>query len=155
MNLNKIAYKQAMEKAAALCSRKECCKSDVKTSLARWGANPDDMEKIIEELGKGKYIDEARYAGAFVNDKFKFNQWGKEKIKFQLRGKNIPEKLIQEQLYQIDQEKYESVLRNLLIKKQKKTFFSNGYEKIGKLIQFAQSRGFEYELAKRIVEEMD
>lgn len=138
-------YTQALSKAMDLCSKAEKCVSDIQAKLNEWGVEHSDSRKIIATLIVEKFIDEERYARYFVRDKFRFNQWGRIKIVFMLKSKNIPSPLIDEALFEIDDEAYHELLQKLLKEKSKKTKFINEYDKKGKLIRFAQSRGFEYE----------
>ena len=54
----------------------------------------DAIDKIIDRLKAEKYIDEARYCRSFINDKLRFNKWGRKKIEFALKQKQIPLELI-------------------------------------------------------------
>ena len=128
-----------------LCSKAEKCVSDIQQKLDNWGVEPADAQKIIETLIAERFIDEERYARYFVRDKFRFNQWGRVKIAFMLRSKKIPAILIEEALLEIEDEAYFELLSKLLNDKARKTKFINEYDKKGKLIRFAQSKGFEME----------
>ena len=66
---------EALHKAAALCSAKECCIYDIREKLARWNISDKDKNSIINRLISEKFIDEARYCTAFVKDKFRFSGW--------------------------------------------------------------------------------
>jgi regulatory protein len=140
-----IKYEIALSNAMALCSKAEKCISDIKSKLNEWGVPSDDAQKIIKALIAEKFIDEERYACFFVRDKFRFNQWGRVKIVFMLKSKKIPSAIIDEALQEIDDEAYLDLLIKLFQEKSKKTRFINEYDKKGKLMRFAQSRGFEFE----------
>jgi regulatory protein len=143
--MNTTSYTQALSKAMAICSKAEKCVSDIQTKLDEWGVEKADTQKIIKTLITEKFIDEERYARYFVRDKFRFNQWGKVKIVFILKSKKIPATLIEEALQEINDEAYLELLIKLLKDKAKKTKFVNEYDKKGKLVRFAQSKGFEFE----------
>ena len=64
----------------ALCAGREMCLSDIRRKLILWGVKSDDTDNILNLLIQGKFIDEKRYAAAFVKDKFRYNKWGKIKI---------------------------------------------------------------------------
>jgi regulatory protein len=140
-----LRYELALSKAMDLCSKAEKCVSDIQTKLNEWGVVHTDSQKIIATLIAEKFIDQERYARYFVRDKFRFNQWGRVKIVFMLKSKKIPSALIEDALQEIDDEAYNELLIKLLKEKSKKTKFINEYDKKGKLIRFAQSRGFEFE----------
>lgn len=141
-----LSYNQALSKAMAICSKAEKCVSDIQQKLNDWGIEQADAQKIIKTLIAEKFIDEERYTRYFVRDKFRFNHWGKVKIVFMLKSKKIPATLIDEALQEIDNEVYIELLVKLLKEKATKTKFVNEYDKKGKLVRFAQSRGFEFEV---------
>ncbi len=138
-------YEQALSKAMALCSKSEKCISEIKQKLYDWGVEPDDKQKIIDYLVSERFIDESRFVNYYVRDKFKFNQWGKVKIGFMLKAKQLPPDLIAEALNNIDEETYIEQLERMLTEKARKTKLTDAYDRKAKLIRFAQSRGFEYE----------
>ncbi len=147
-------YGQALSKAMALCSKSEKCVSDIQQKLNDWGVEPADAQKIIKTLIAEKFIDEERYVRFFVRDKFVFNQWGKVKIAFMLKSKKVPAALVGEALRGIDDEAYLDLLVKLLEDKSKKTKFVNEYDRKGKLVRFAQSRGFEFDTIEKALAEL-
>lgn len=138
-------YEHALSKAMALCSKSEKCISEIKQKLYDWNVEPSDKQKIIDHLVSERFIDESRFVNYYVRDKFKFNQWGKVKIGFMLKGKQLPPDLIAEALNNIDEEAYIEQLERMLAEKARKTKFTDAYDRKAKLTRFAQSRGFEYE----------
>lgn len=137
---------KALSKCMAMCSKAEKCTFDIQKKLNEWEISESDSQRIISQLKQERFIDEERYAGFFVRDKFRFNQWGKIKIAFYLRNKNICESTIKQALGQIDDKEYLQVLKTLLRQKSKSVKAGSDYEKNAKLIRFAQGRGFEYEM---------
>ena len=85
----------AYDKAAVLCSRSEYCTYEIGEKLKLWGLSPEEAVLVIENLIAEKYIDDERFARAYAKDKFKFNRWGKQKIAYMLRSKNIPAEIIE------------------------------------------------------------
>lgn len=130
-------------KAEAYCSVAERCTDDVLRKLEQWGVPEGVHAPILASLVKERYIDEHRYAVAFVRDKYRFNQWGRIKISQALRMKHVSAGNISEALDEIDEEEYEAVLTTLLQKKSRSVKASNEYERNGKLIRFAASHGYE------------
>ena len=144
----------AYDKAAFLCSRSENCTYAVLEKLKLWGLSTEDSEPIIEKLKAEKYLDDVRFACAYVKDKFRFNHWGKQKIAHQLRSKNISPEILELAFEEIDEEKYSDVLQKLLTDKVRSTKGKDQYDKRNKLIRFALGRGFEsgkiYEILKEL-----
>ena len=134
---------EARLKAEAYCSLTERCTDDVLRKLEQWGAPSDAFDAIIESLKKERYIDEQRYANAFVRDKYRFNQWGRIKIAQALRMKHVASDCICSAIDEIDEEEYTSVLTSLLEKKHKSVKASTEYERNGKVIRFALGHGYD------------
>jgi len=146
-----ITYQKALNKAMYLCSKTEKCKSDIRKKLYDWKANPDEHDKIIQQLEDQKFIDEERFVKYYVRDKFKFNKWGKIKIRTMLFKKQIPESLIINELKQISEEKYKETLEYLIKQKQKSIKDTEPYKIKTKLLRFAVSKGFEPDLILSIL----
>ena len=152
---DKINYRQALTKIMAICSQSERCRFDIVTKLRQWGLTEEEISEALEYLTKEHFLDEERFVHCYVNDKLRFNQWGKVKLSFMLRQKQIPEDIIRAELRIIDDDLYEGTLRNLLKTKIKTVKGASDFERKGKLSVFAQSHGFEAELAFRIAGELD
>ena len=105
---------KALSRAAALCSRSEQCESDIRTRLARWEVDVAAADGIIAQLRQGGFIDEARYARAFVHDKFLYNHWGPVKLAAMLRQKGIADEAAAEALEQFAPQDYRDTLMRLL-----------------------------------------
>lgn len=147
-----ISEEKALKKAELICSKQEKCKYDIRKKLVDWEIKPDSINRIINNLEKNKFIDEKRYSSFFVRDKFRFNKWGKIKILFTLRQKDIPDKYIYTALNKIDDKEYFNTLENEILKKQKLIKYKNNYELKSKLLRFAESRGFEKNLIFKIID---
>lgn len=146
-------YRIALNKAMAMCSKKECCRHDIFEKTTSWGIGRADSEKIINSLTKEKFIDEHRYASAYVRDKFNYNRWGKVKIAAGLRMKGITADIVRESLELIDDDEYRQTLEKLISIQRKKVKARNQYDLKGKLMRFALSRGFENWLIYEILGE--
>jgi len=140
-------------KATNYCSRRELCKQDMRKKLFKWKTPEFMQEEIIDFLVDEKYIDERRFCSAYVNDKYKFNHWGRTKIHFMLLQLNIDEKYIYEAIRsRIDENEYELICRNEI--KKKLLALKNEQDKTKKRIKVFQnllSKGFESELIQQIL----
>lgn len=145
-------YAKAIQWARHYCSRAERCSDEVLNKLGKYELDDVATKRLIEELREGDFLNEARYAGAYVADQFRFNRWGRIKIRYMLRGKNIPEALIQEALDQLSPTEYMEVLKTLIQKKQAQFAGLPDKEKHAKLMRFAYSRGFEPNLINQCLE---
>lgn len=142
---------EALNKAAAYCTLCERCVSEVCAKLQAWGVMSSQQASIIERLKSEKFIDEARYCNAFVNDKLRFNHWGRIKISAALREKQLPKELIAEALENIDEEFYIEILTNTIATKQRELKGKDDYATKQKLMRHAASRGFEPSLIMRTI----
>jgi regulatory protein len=139
-------YKTALAKAMAICSRSEHCIDDIKTKLRSWNIEEHDSEKIIKILISENFINEERYASSFVRDKFRYNKWGRIKIKAALRMKKIPGDIITSSVNSIDPGLYKKALEDMLIVHRKSVRAKNQYDLKGKLLRYGLSKGFESDL---------
>jgi regulatory protein len=140
--------KQLLNNMMAYCSRAERCVMDVKEKMAKVGASDADIQLVLEQLQVLDFINEERYAVAFVNDKFRFNKWGRVKIEYALRMKKIPSDTIAKALDGVDEEVYLQTLKKLLLAKQK-TVKGTAAQQRAAVIRFGLSRGFEYACIER------
>ncbi|WP_167614182.1 regulatory protein RecX [Maribellus sediminis] len=141
--------KQAYSKMAQLCSRSEQCSADIRKKIMAYEIVDEIVDEIIDKLIDEKYIDDERYVRAYVKDKFKFNKWGKIKMRYYLKSKGLSDDVIERGMEVIDDDKYKDVLVKTMKEKAKTIKKKNKFEKMGQVIRFAQSRGFEPELIHR------
>ena len=150
---------EALNKAAAYCTLCERCISEVTAKLTAWGVPFAEQQKIISRLQEEKFIDEQRYCRAFVNDKLRFNRWGRKKILFALYEKKIPKEYVYEAVEEIDEEEYMNVLKEVIAIKSREFKGKDEYSTRQKLMRFAASRGFEADIIMRVIkcdgDEMD
>ncbi len=142
---------QAYAKMAQFCSRSEQCSADIRRKLITYNLVDETVEEIIEKLKEENFLNDERYVKAYVSDKFRFNKWGKLKMRHSLRMKGLPEKIIHDSLDEIDEEKYKAVLLKTMKDKAQTIKKKTKFEKMGQVIRFAQSRGFEPELIHRYI----
>lgn len=145
-----ISPEAAYNKAAALCSRCEYAAADIRTRLLKWGLEPQQAPAVLQRLTDEGFLNEQRFARAFVNDKFRFNGWGRVKIAYQLRAKGIGQDCIDEALAQIDEAQYEQALKQLLTTKARTLGGKEPQQAQAALLRFAASRGFEPALCYRM-----
>ncbi len=152
--MRELSFGDALNRAAAYCSGTERCRSEVVEKLRRWGVEEADIEKIVTRLTVERFLDERRYAEAYVRDKFRYNGWGRRKISLMLRAKEIDGEVAEEAMQAIGDEEYEEALARLLAAKAKGMKFRDSYDRNAKLMRFAAGRGFEssviYDVLKRI-----
>ena len=133
-----------------LCSKAEYCRADVyRKALKDLEGDAEAAAKVVEQLVADKYVDEARYASAFAREKATLQGWGAVKIRFQLRGKGIKDADIAAALAEVEPEKAEAKLQKLLEAKAR-TLKGDPQGRL-KLIKYALSRGYDYDVVEKMV----
>jgi regulatory protein len=141
-----LSTAEALAKAANLCAKGEHCAIDIREKLLLWGIEGQEAQDIIDHLSKQGFIDEQRYAKAYIYDKYRFAKWGRIKIEQGLRQKQIPTSVFRPLMNEvIDMEEYMQILHNLIQHKRKTLKEIDEYTLKGKLTRFALQRGFTYE----------
>ena len=143
-----------MNRAAALCARSEQAPADIREKLLKWGLNSGETSQVLARLIEQGYIDERRFTRAFVNDRFRFNGWGRVKIAHQLRLKGISSEVIDEAMTLIDEEQYRQRLLELLQVKWRSVSGRESRAAWAAMMRFATSRGFEAGLAGDCVKQV-
>lgn len=149
---------EAYLQLAAVCAQAEHCEQEMRDKMKRWGVDIEAQNRVIERLTNERYIDNERYARAFVKDKVRYNKWGRRKVQQALWMKRIDEDIQQRVLDEIDDEEYLKVLVPLLKQKRKSIKAANDYELNRKLVRFALGRGFDYGIIRQCLdvdEDMD
>lgn len=139
--------KKVLDRLEAQCSKREYCAEDV--CIKAFKALDGDMAgaaEIVDSLVRDKFVDDLRYAGAFAREKSSLTGWGPVKIRYALRAKKIAPETIDEALGEIDTEKASDKLVRL-IEAKRKSLEGDPQIKL-KLIKFALSRGYEYDVIK-------
>ena len=143
---------EAYLQLAALCAQAEHCQQEMRDKMRRWEMAPEAQERVIARLVKERYIDDERYARAFVKDKIRYNKWGRRKVQQGLWMKHIDDDIQQRVLDEVDDEEYLAVLKPLLAQKRKSTKAQNDYELNHKLVRFAFRRGFTYDIIRQCLD---
>lgn len=146
-----IDKKEAIKRLKKLCSKKEKCINDIKNKLIEWGFDNDDIEEIIELLTQENYINEERFANAYVHDKIKFEGWGKNKVFYELKRKGIDENVIEKAINNFDDNDYYEKLKNL-IEKKKKLLKEETFENRQKILRYLYSKGYDIEDIKKFID---
>ena len=144
-----LSREKALAKLAALCARAEYCTGDMEDKMRRWGLSGDDIKENISYLVANKYVDNARYCQAFVNDKIAYNHWGRRKIEQALWMKRVPESVSAPILDAVPEEDYINVLKPLIASKSATVKAESDYERQMKLVKFALGRGFSIDEIKQ------
>ena len=139
---------------AALCAQAEHCQWEMREKMRRWELSDEEQDRVLQRLVSERYVDDERYARAFVNDKVRYNKWGRRKIEQALWMKHVDETVARRILDEVPDEDYLSVLRPLLQQKRKTTKAAGDYEMNQKLMRFALGRGFTFDIIQRVMDDV-
>ena len=137
---------------AALCAQAEHCQYEMTEKMRRWELPEEAQARVMQRLVAERYVDDERFARAFVKDKVRYNKWGRRKVEQALWQKRIDDDIRQRVLDEVDDEEYLSVLRPLLKQKRRTTKAASDYELNRKLMRFALSRGFTFDIIRQCIE---
>lgn len=137
---------------AALCAQAEHCQYEMLEKMRRWELPDDAQARVMARLIKERYVDDERYAQAFVHDKIRYNKWGRRKVEQALWQKRIDEDIRKRVLDAVDDDEYLSILRPLLKQKRKTIKANSDYELNQKLMRFAVGRGFTFDIIRQCID---
>ncbi len=148
-------FENALSKAMKFCSTKEVCISEITQKLEKWNIDKKHHKKIISILIDEDYINEQRYAEAFTSDKFRFQDYGKIKIRYELRLKKIENEYINNALEIIDDESYFNKIEKLIASKLKTAKETDAYKLKAKIQRYLLSKGYEQEYFGKIINKIN
>ena len=137
---------------ATLCAQAEHCQWEMLEKMRRWEVPEEAQARVMQRLVKERYVDDERYAQAFVKDKIRYNKWGRRKVDQALWQKHIDEDIRKRVLDEVDDDEYLKVLRPLLKQKRKSTKANSDYELNQKLMRFALGRGFTFDIIRQCID---
>lgn len=150
---------EALSALMRLCARAEKSEADARRLMKGWGVAEADARQVVERLVRERFIDDGRYAEAFVREKLRLSGWGAYKIRMALRRKGISPERIDAALALANPEGMRSRLESMLLRKAASVKYSTSHELKTKLIRYGLSLGYEYEAvldaASTIVKEED
>lgn len=147
-----MTEQQVLARLTAECAKAEHCTGGMLEKMRRWGVDDDVQARVMAYLIKGKYVDDERFCRLFVRDKIRFNGWGRRKVEQALYQKRIDKVVSGPILDAIDDSEYINVLRPLIRSKRKSIKAANEYERNQKLMKFALSRGFEWNIIRQCID---
>ena len=150
-----MTEQEAFLQLASLCANAEHCQHEMLEKMRKWELPETVQACVMARLVKERYVDDERYARAFVKDKIRYNKWGRRKVQQALWMKHIEDDIRQKVLDEVDDEMYLSVLKPLLKQKSKSIKAGNDYERNQKLVRFALGRGFTFDIIRQCLDTSD
>ena len=147
-----IGTEKAFQKIRQYCAYQERNHHEVKEKLYSYGLYKDQVETLISQLIEENFLNEERYAVAFAGGRFRIKDWGKVKIKYEMKKHQISDYCIKKALLTIKTEEYRQKLQKLFDAKLK-TLKSekNIYNKKRKLQSYLLQKGYESALISELL----
>lgn len=144
----------ALRRLEAVCAKSEHSAGEMLDKMRRWNLPEEAQTRIMETLTKGRFVDDARFAEAFIHDKIAFNGWGRRKIEQALWMKHVDERVYKPILDAVDDEEYLKALRPLVRQKYRSVKAKSDYERAMMLLKYAVGRGFTFEQVRQCIDEL-
>lgn len=143
-----LTKEQAYQKLRHYCAYQDRCHAEVKKKAFSLGLKKADVEELTSRLIEEECLNEERYARSFAGGKFRMKQWGKLKIRAELKQRRVSEYCIATALGEIDQNKYNEALHKLAVKRWSavKGPGTNLYVKMTKTRDYLMQKGYEANL---------
>ena len=150
-----VSKEEALAKMQRYCAYQERCHEEVRSKLLNMGVYSDWREEIIVQLIEENFLNEERFARSFARGKFRIKQWGRNRIRQELKKRKISDYCVRKAMEEIEEADYRSTLETALVKKNISLHEEDAYQRKAKLARYAVSRGFESELAWQLINDMD
>ena len=136
-------------KSLDILSRREHSVSELRNKLIRFNPDPNDLKEVIERLITSNFLDDKRFASAFIRSKAE-SGYGPNYISQYLTKKGIPSDKYDIYSLEIDWE--DKCLAQFNKKRRNKEI---NFKEKEKILRFLAYRGFSYEIIKNALKEFD
>jgi len=143
---NDLTNKEIENKIKIYCSYQDRCHKDVVLKLKDFNIDNKGKNEIISNLIKENYLNESRFCKSFARGKFRIKNWGRIKIKNELKLRDISSYNISLALKEIDDKDYIEKLDSIFKKKLSSLGNINVNIKRKKIFSFLKYRGWENNL---------
>lgn len=156
LSRKQLTREQALQKARHYCGYQERSHQEVKEKLYSFGLYKQQVEELLSQLIEENYLNEERYAIQFAGGHFRMKQWGRVKIKHELKQKRVSEYCIRKAVKEIDEADYLATLQKLAAKKWAavKGQGVNHYVKQSKTTSYLLQKGYEPELIRQAIAQL-
>jgi regulatory protein len=139
-----IPFDQALQKLESYCAYQERCLLEVKKKIQSWKLSSQDSTALIDSLIDNGFLNEERFAHAYVSGKFRINKWGRWKIYAHLQQKQIGKELSKKAVLDIPEADYIETISGLINRKLS-TLNESDEAKREKVFRYLMAKGFELE----------
>lgn len=152
MDKKSFTFEEIKQKLVHYCVYQDRCHAEVEQKMKEFLLIPEAKEEIFLYLIQENYLNEERFTRSYIRGKFYIKHWGRNKIRINLKQKQVSEKLIEKCFAEIDERDYEKTLRKIFDDYYSKQNGLKEYQKKSKTIKYLMSKGFEYEKINDIFE---
>lgn len=138
-----MTFDEALDRCRFLAAKGECCTFDLEQKMRNWGVQSKDIQRVIESLVAERFVDNLRFATAYVRDKTRFNHWGRVKTTLMLRQKHIDKQVINEAFNELPESDYQCAFEAERDKKLRQLRALKPFERNRKTAAYLIQKGFE------------
>jgi regulatory protein len=155
MKKNRVGKEQAILCIRHFCAYQERAQQEVRDKLYELGMTKPEVEEILSDLISENFLNEERFAIHFAGGKFRIKQWGRIKIKYELKKKNVSDYCIKKALAAINMSDYFATVSKLAdIKFKSLKSEKNIFVKKTKLHSHLRLKGFESNLIQEVMNDL-
>ena len=138
-----MTFDEALERCRFFAAKGECCTYDMEQKMRNWGVQQSDIQRVIASLTDERFVDDQRYATAYVRDKTRFNHWGRIKTTLMLRQKHIDKQTINQAFDELPKSDYQKAFAAERDKKMRQLRALKPFERNRKTAAYLIQKGFE------------
>ncbi|MBK1897736.1 regulatory protein RecX [Chryseobacterium paridis] len=152
MDKKSYTFIEIKQKLVNYCVYQDRCHAEVEQKMREFTLIPEAKEEILLYLLQENYLNEERFVRSYIRGKFYIKHWGRNKIRINLKQKQISEKLINACFDEIDEDDYFKTISKIFEDYYSKQSGLKEYQKKSKAIKYLMGKGFEYEIILQIME---
>ena len=149
-----LTKEEALQKLKHFCGYQERCHREVKEKLYSLGVRKIDHDEILATLIEENYLNEERFAIQFAGGRYRIKNWGRIKIRYALREKQVNDYCIKKALQQINETEYENKINELVKKRYDSLKAEQHLERKKKTIDYLLLKGYEFSLVTQAVNKL-
>lgn len=139
----------------AWCAYQERCQFEVEQKLIGWKFSEEQRSQLIADLISNRFIDEERFACAYVSGKFRIKHWGRNKIRQHLKQKRISDYSVKKGMQEIDPDAYWETLKKLAERKMsEKRSSESEWQAKARVQRYLSAKGYEFDLIADVILEI-
>ena len=151
----RFTKEQALQKIRQYAAYQERCHQEVKHKLYSFGLYSKEVDAILASLIEDNYLNEERFAQTYAGGKFRMRQWGRVRIKYELKQKRVSDYCIRKALQTISDEDYMETLKKIAAKKWSSLVTEkNSFSRKARTIDYLIRKGYELDLTRSVIEQL-